>query len=243
MIYKTTNYDQFKLMKGNRVLNQNHVAKLKKEIRRHNLLLACPVIVNEKFQVIDGQHRIEVARQLGVPVYYVQEKGLTIADVVMLNRSQRKWTIWDYVELYIANGKEDYQVLKDFTLEHGLVISSGVTLLSKNSTTNLATEKFRSGEFTVDNLEYAETIVSYMQDLKPHLRLPGIYTDSAFAAAVKRTDRILDQDYGGKSFEVVISAFTGTTDFIDDSGLVYEYMRSFENALKKNKKMVGIKLV
>ena len=35
-----------------------------------------PIVVNKKMEVMDGQHRLMAAKQLGVEIYYQEEKNL-----------------------------------------------------------------------------------------------------------------------------------------------------------------------
>jgi len=52
MVYKTHKYDVFKLMDENRTLNMLHVKRLVQSFQ--DQYLVCPIIVNERFEVIDG---------------------------------------------------------------------------------------------------------------------------------------------------------------------------------------------
>lgn len=118
---QTTNYSLFKVKQGNRVINQKHVEKLKDSFQKHDYLPSCPIIVDEDFNVIDGQHRLEAAKQLGIAVYYVTEKEPDNDLLIDLNITQRKWTSPDYVNYYAEKGNEHYirfrQLLKDIPLD------------------------------------------------------------------------------------------------------------------------------
>ena len=58
----TVRYDDFHILPGNREINQAHVLELIESFGKANLFDAHPVVVNEKMEVIDGQHRLEAAR-------------------------------------------------------------------------------------------------------------------------------------------------------------------------------------
>ena len=67
-ILTTTNYDQFTFLKSNREIDQNHVYRLVKLIKDAEGHQKEPVIVNEKLEVISGQHRIKADEKLGMRV-------------------------------------------------------------------------------------------------------------------------------------------------------------------------------
>ena len=37
--------------------------------------LVSPILVNEKMEVIDGQHRLQAQKELNLPTYYIKNKG------------------------------------------------------------------------------------------------------------------------------------------------------------------------
>lgn len=89
--YFTQDYDKFVYNQKNRNINEAHVTALKRSIRKNDLLFAQPILVNEKYEVIDGQHRLQAAMKLNRPIYYIIKKGLTIDDAITLNVSTKNW--------------------------------------------------------------------------------------------------------------------------------------------------------
>lgn len=53
-IYETYDYSLFNLIGGNRLINVLNYKKLMKSIDEKQLLI--PILVNEKMEIIDGQH-------------------------------------------------------------------------------------------------------------------------------------------------------------------------------------------
>ena len=82
-ILKTYDYEIFKRMKGNRVVNNSHVKNLVKSMQEK--YLPQPLTVNEDMEIIDGQHRFAAAMELNLPIYYQIINGTTISDVQRLN--------------------------------------------------------------------------------------------------------------------------------------------------------------
>src|SRR3990167_6910002 len=114
-VYKTTEYDQFKTITGNRNLNKTHLTRLTNSIISKNMMEVNPVIVNEEMEVIDGQHRLEVAKQNNLPVYYTKVNShSSLREVQLLNANLKGWTLQDYMNSYISLGNRDYKILQDF---------------------------------------------------------------------------------------------------------------------------------
>lgn len=83
-IYKTKDYTSFRAIVSNREVNKAHVKKLAASIRKKNLLYIRPVIVNDRMEIIDGQHRVAAcninnisrARQVSCWVEQLRNKRL-----------------------------------------------------------------------------------------------------------------------------------------------------------------------
>jgi disulfide oxidoreductase YuzD len=67
-VYSTTNYNQFKYLKGNRAITELHVRRLVEAIKEKDLQV--PIIVDEKMNVVEGQHRLEAYKIVGKDQYY-----------------------------------------------------------------------------------------------------------------------------------------------------------------------------
>jgi len=158
MIYSTKNYDQFKVLTGNRALKELHIKKLMYSVEQKNLLKERPILVNEKMEVIDGQHRLEVCRRLNIPVSYILKKGADAIDVQRLNTSQVNWSSENYLEFHIKRGNENYSILKEYCKKYTMPIGIALTVLSKSSKWDEKWEDFRSGLFEVNRLKEAEDI-------------------------------------------------------------------------------------
>lgn len=112
-IHKTKDYAQFKSITSNRDVNRVHVKKLAESIKQRNLLWAKPPLVNEKMQLIDGQHRLEACESIKADFFYIQAEGLTKEDMAILNTNQKNWTGADFINYYTIEGKKDYKELSN----------------------------------------------------------------------------------------------------------------------------------
>jgi len=107
-ILKTKDYDQFKTITSNRDVNRLHVKKLAESIKVRNLLWAKPPLVNEKMQIIDGQHRLEACQMVKADFFYMIASGLTKDDMAILNTNQKNWSSADFINYFTIEGKKDY---------------------------------------------------------------------------------------------------------------------------------------
>lgn len=103
-IQETTDYTVFKFLKHNRPVVVSHVARLAQSmIDRPHLRVSRPVLVNDKMEVIDGQHRLRASELNGQSVYFMSVPGLTIEDARLLNALQRTWSLLDYAYSYASS--------------------------------------------------------------------------------------------------------------------------------------------
>jgi ParB-like chromosome segregation protein Spo0J len=78
-ILKTSDYTLFRTIEGNRNINLLHLNRLRQSMLEKYLFTI--IIVNENMEIIDGQHRFTVCRELGLPVYYVICQDYGLAEV------------------------------------------------------------------------------------------------------------------------------------------------------------------
>lgn len=118
----TKDYNIFRKKEANRALLPVNLKRLVSSIRAQNLLKYRPIIVDKNYFVIDGQHRLEAAKILGVEIFYQIHKEATDEDMVLLNNSQAKWELADYVNYYLHKGHPEYLKYKEFADKIGLSI-------------------------------------------------------------------------------------------------------------------------
>lgn len=109
---KTDDLEKFRWMGGNREIRPSWVNELKKSIMKNGYLKSQPIVVNEYYEVVDGQHRLEACRQLGCPIYYTVEIGATLKDCQALNQGAKRWKMDDYILSYAVD-HPDYARLID----------------------------------------------------------------------------------------------------------------------------------
>jgi len=154
-IHSTTDYSQFKYIKGNREVVEAHVKTLSEQIAKKDFQI--PIIVNEKMEVCEGQHRLEAYRLLGVPITYIIKEGLEIQDIREMNSTSRKWTMNEYLESHVALNNKEYEILKWFHKTYEFSISDSISMLNgKGYRTSDDLNGFKTGDFKVTDLEWAK---------------------------------------------------------------------------------------
>jgi hypothetical protein len=131
MIKETEDYSMFKKHPSNREFNEDNIRKIMKSMQIKNMLEYRPILVDKDFFIIDGQHRLEAAKRLKVPIWYQIETNSAPEDMYLLNANQKKWTLHDYLHFYCEQGCDDYRKLRDFLKKNQTEIMQSIRLLSK----------------------------------------------------------------------------------------------------------------
>ena len=80
---ESNHYQRFSYFSSNRNLDENHVKRLMYSIELNGLLEE--ITINEKWQIIDGQHRFEALKRLSLPVYAKIKSGASEDDIMAIN--------------------------------------------------------------------------------------------------------------------------------------------------------------
>ena len=147
-VQRTFQYNRFKNIGGNRTKNLSHINRLRESMKQHYLLTI--ILVNEKFEIIDGQHRFEVIKELNLPLYYVVQEGYSLNEVHILNQNAKNWSNEDYLEGYCDLGEDNYIKFKEFKERYKLTSSCTMLFLHARDNSKIA-KTFREGKFKVEN--------------------------------------------------------------------------------------------
>lgn len=176
---QTTDYSLFGTIAGNRPVDPKHVRLLAEQISQNNMLHLNPIVVDQNMNVIDGQHRLEAARILGIEVYYLQDERITKQDMALLNSNKKNWTMMDYINFHVAENRPGFDTLLAFINEHPyLPLSAAIKLLNSQGTRK--TNEIRAGIINVDNVEKAQRVVSIAIWMRNHFE--QAFTDGCLTA-------------------------------------------------------------
>lgn len=188
-IYFTNDYGRFKFLKGNRDINESKVKKIRADIESGiDFLKFAPIVVNEKMEIIDGQHRYAVSRDMKTNVYYVINQTADLEVVPAINSKSTKWRTVDFLNSYVDLKRPVYCALTDF-IEHfkGVSIPTAAKMFHFGTVNeHAAMEAFQDGTLTADFQEVAHDIAILLTDLKPFMTNP--YSRRMFAVMLMLHD-------------------------------------------------------
>lgn len=154
-VYQTNDYARFRMINGNRELNSAKIKRIKSDIAGGlDVLKYCPVLVaasNNHYDILDGQHRFWVSKELRRPVHYIIADKIGLHGIAKINSNTEKWKNYDYLHCYIQQGIKDYEILRDFIEKYDITFSIGTRLLSYGSLSSdggyCGIKEFQNGNF------------------------------------------------------------------------------------------------
>ena len=174
VVYETEEYGRFKRLAGNRDITERRKNYVRNSIMENGYIFS-PIIVNEKFEVVDGQARLEVLEELGMRVHYIVEPGLTVDDCKVLNLYQTKWTAHDFIESYAELGNVSYKYLKNLITAFPM-FNLSVLLIACNAcfygnTRGQSLLDVKAGNLVIDALTYenATSTLTFLTRILPSL--------------------------------------------------------------------------
>ncbi len=189
---KTTNYKMFSCLKGNRSIDKGQVKKLIQSISTNNLLEYNPIMVTKRGLVIDGQHRLEAARSLNLPVFYNEVSG-NLTEVILLNSNAKNWSIDDFVNSHIELGNDEYVALKQFKEKWGVAYTTAASLLMAKkvgSDLDKISDPLKEGSFKVLSLKRANEVMEWTSSFSDYAD-KVIMKNRSF---IKAVETLLDTD-------------------------------------------------
>jgi hypothetical protein len=180
-VHSTTDYHLFKSIEGNRNKNLLHINRLKKSISSNYLFTI--IIVNENYEIIDGQHRFDVVQELKLPLHYVVCNGYGLNEVHILNQNSKTWNADDYLDGYCQLKYPHYLKYKEFKNRYALGHVESMTILGgyiSNPGID-RTKIFYSGQFAIKNYAKACEIADKIEIISQYY---GGYKRRSFVYAM-----------------------------------------------------------
>jgi hypothetical protein len=175
-IHSTYDLSVFKILEGNRNINWANVQRLVRSIE-DNGFLKMPIIVNQNYEIIDGQHRLEAAKQLGTIIFYYKVDDYDLNTAIVLNRNASNWKTIDYVKSFCERGNSNYLKLmqlyesnKDFGLNTCAELTTDFIYRLAAKKDNSKSDVIKTGEFIYNDVNDAEYIFESMR--KIHGNIP-----------------------------------------------------------------------
>lgn len=116
-IYVTEDYEKFSFLRGNRDVTAGRKSKIKESILEVGYICN-PIIVNEKFEIIDGQGRFSVLKEMKMPVYYIVVPDTGLNECIAMNISNTRWGYMDFIKSYANKGVLSFILLQELMNEY-----------------------------------------------------------------------------------------------------------------------------
>ena len=224
-ILSTKNYTMFKYIGGNRTLDEKRVLSVMEKMKNFPNTIA-PAQCNEKYEIIDGQHRLEASKRLGRFFYYYIVKGATIETVRSINDHDPRWSTSEFVSSFSATGNKDYEVYEKFEEKYKLGHAINIMLLSGTDTFyNKMLNDFKIGDFKVADAKKAEEVADMLVSLKD---LYAGYKKRSFAVAFVKVASLPNFNFNTfkeklRYQQKKMVDCTNTTHYVELLGEIYNY--------------------
>ena len=153
-VQKTYNYSYFNKLDGNRTVTKAAYSKLLKSIQKKSLKI--PIIVNEKYEIIDGQTRFKCWKELEKPIYFIMVDGYGLEDCGIANTNIKTWNIDDFANCYSTLGDKNFKIYLEFREKYKFEPYASISMLKGQINGNGHNfDYFREGYFKINSYKKA----------------------------------------------------------------------------------------
>ena len=203
-IKKTTDYTLFKKLEGNRDVVRTNA--LVKSIKEFDLTMYSPIIISEELRIVDGQHRFEACKQLGLPIYFIVMPSENAEKaMIVLNKCQSQWRNDEFFQYNVKKIGGAYAELKEYMDKYKIILSNAVILFPAKP---FETVKVRDANFTFEKYEQCEELVEFY--LSSEFKGLSFWKSKPFVKAIRfffeRSDRKQRDKLKRKSLAIPLCA-------------------------------------
>lgn len=191
-VYHSSNYGLFKMLDGNRDLNESKIKRIMADIESGiDVLRYYPIQVREedgRLKIIDGQHRFYIGKKLGRAVFYIlMTEERTIGDIAKINSNVEKWKAKDFINAYVRTDVQDYKILDEFMQKYSISVTLAAALLEhKDAAYGMGgpegISRFQRGQFKATYL----TEATQLADVCQHFKEFKHWKDARFFTAIQK---------------------------------------------------------
>lgn len=170
VVLKTTDYGIFNYIESNRTVSKTHVQHLINSFEANpHLVQTRPILVNEKMEVIDGQHRLQACMTLRLPVYYMVAKGTDVESAQLMNALQRGWSLIDFARSYALNANDPakaktYKTFLQLFEEYKVPVTLLIVCCEQRTRHN-NTQSFKRGELLIKDVEKTRLWLNMIEEV------------------------------------------------------------------------------
>lgn len=173
--FETKDYSMFNLLGFNRKVDSAHVKRLVESMKAHGFKGVVQIIKTkfidgvERYYIVDGQHRIAAAKQLGLPIRFelteLKTRVETADFIAELNTSMKSWGTANFLKVWSDLNIEEYVKLETIQKETGFQITPLLEAYLFTSCQVL----YRKGKMKFPNEAESDKIIQQMIDLNKYL--------------------------------------------------------------------------
>ena len=137
----TMDYSIFKRAKWNRPVLEGKIRSIIESIQKHGVFEDKKIIlVNDDYEIIDGQHRFEAFKRLGLPITYLIDYEASINECASLNSTSTNWKLTDYINSFASvegDNKASYRLLRNMNRKYPLLNHTVIACISNDVSNSL----------------------------------------------------------------------------------------------------------
>ena len=162
-IQSSKQYGQFTCDISNRTIRS--VSGLRASMQQYGFLDAYPIHVVKRGGlnvIIDGQHRFNAAKSLGIEFKYVVTEDKEICIPKINSAGAGAWKLKDYVDSFCNLGNKEYIHLRQFAADSGIPLCVSVAILhgAQGGSAGNYTKMVREGRFRVNCAAKADLVAA-----------------------------------------------------------------------------------
>jgi hypothetical protein len=170
-VFSTTDYSQFKTYKSNRAVSS--CENLEASILKKNKLDVNPIVVSHNYEIVDGQHRLEIAKKYNLPIFYIIDSGATEDDIAKLNSCQKTWQLKDYLHHFVKRCKTDYLFCQSIVKEFPISLTLFIDMFTFDTAKKRTRSDFKNGrlklKYKKDHIEEMCKQFAEIRNMIPNL--------------------------------------------------------------------------
>lgn len=190
----TRDYGMFETHEFNRPLHED--PRLLESMQRVGFMPSSPIQCrrngSDHLKVIRGHHRLDCAKRLKLPVWYVVDDSNV--DLFSLEGCKQAWSVGDFAHARATSGDASCAKMLDFQKQHGLTLGAAASLVGGQSAgSGNKVKEIKAGTFkAAADMTHAQSVVGITDHCRAK-RVP-FATSSAFVQAVSSALRVPEFD-------------------------------------------------
>lgn len=167
-IYKTDEFDKFKVPAEERKLDKYQLARLERHMKKYGYAHGSIVVCTPDFLILDGQHRYEAAKKNGTPFEVGILDSASVADIFAMNQvGTKNWSHMDRLDRMADEKGGTYARIYDYMQKHSEDFTETtlyllLSMVVGKRVTRRRVENFTVVEITDAHINATEALIAKM---------------------------------------------------------------------------------